>query len=105
MSAEQIVFWWSVWLALAGVIVLAAAVLLLTIIGLAHRIGKLAGTALAVVDEIEAHTQPIWELNTTNRVAGDMAVGAEAIAVNTETIAAALTQSGSRGDAGAPPGA
>jgi len=99
MSAEAIVFWWTVWLALAGVIVVAAAALLLTIIALAHRIGKLAGQALAVVGEIEENTRPIWQLDATNRVAGDMAVGAEAIAHNTETVASVLGGAQSETDA------
>lgn len=91
MSASELYSWWLIWMAFGAVIIAAAAVLLLTIIGLAHSIGKLAGVALEVVGEIEGNTRPIWDLNTTNKVAGNLAVGAQAIAQNTETIASALT--------------
>lgn len=90
MSAADIVSWWSLWLIVAGVVVVAAVVLLLIIIGLAHRIGGLAGNALAAAEEIEESTRPIWQINRTNRLAGELAVGAEAIAGNSEAVAQAL---------------
>lgn len=91
MSADEILQWWLIWLAVGGAIVLAAAALLLTIVALARRIGNLAGTAIEVVGEIEENTRPVWQLNTTNRVAGEIASGTEAAAENAEAIAAALT--------------
>lgn len=91
MSADEILQWWLIWLAVGGVIVLAAAALLVTIVALARSIGNLAGTAIGVVGEIEVNTRPVWELNTTNRVAGEIATGSEAAAGNAETIADALT--------------
>ena len=95
MSASDMYFWWILWLSFAGVITMVAAALLLTVIGLAHRIVNLTGVALAVVGEIEGNTGAIWELTTTNKVANQLAVGSGAIAENTETIASVL---------GGPPG-
>lgn len=91
MSEQEIAQWWTIWLVVGAVIVVAAAVLLLTIIGLARRIAGLAGTALGVVTEIEENTRAIWRLSDTNRVAGELAGGAESIAGNAETLATALT--------------
>lgn len=90
MTAQEIYGWWIVWLAIAGVIVVAAAALLITIILLARRIANLAGTALAVVEQIEVNTKPIWQLNATNRVAKDLLVGARAIEGNAGAIVGAL---------------
>lgn len=92
MSAEQIYFWWMVWLAIGGVIVVVAAALLITIILLARRIANLAQTAISVVDEIESNTKPIWQLNATNHVATQLLGGAKAILGNAGAIASALTR-------------
>lgn len=100
MTAEAIVSWWILWLVVGAVVVVAAAALLLTIIVLARQIAGLAGTALGVVGEIEEQTRPIWQLETTNRVAGEIAGGAEAIADNTEAVATALTGSASTSRSG-----
>lgn len=89
MTAQQIYQWWGVWLAVAGVLVLAAAALLATIIVLARQIGALAATALALVQEIEANTKPIWQLNATNKVAADLLAGAQAIEGHAGAIVAA----------------
>lgn len=90
MSADEIYHWWFIWLAIGGVLVVAAVVLLITIIVLAHRIARLAGTALAVADRIEQNTMPIWQLTATNSVAGQLLAGAQAIGANAESIATAL---------------
>lgn len=91
MSAQEIYEWWFIWLLIGTGVVVAAAVLLITILALAHRIAVLAKTALGVVQEIESDTKPIWELGATNRVAGDLLGGAEAIRDNAAAINAALT--------------
>lgn len=93
MNAETVMSWWLVWLAVAGVLVVAVAALLLAIIGQARSIGKLAGSVLEVVGEIEVNTRPIWQLNATNRVAAELAAGAESIASDAEDAVAALTAS------------
>jgi len=90
MSADEIYRWWFLWLAIGGVLVVAAAGLLMTIVVLARRIAALAGIAIEVVGAIEQNTKPIWQLNATNHVAGELLGGAQAIAANAEGIAAAL---------------
>ena len=92
MSSEEIYFWWFVWIGIGGAIVVAAAILLITIIVLARRIVSLAGIALGVVEEIEQNTKPIWEINATNKVAGDLLTGAKAIEANAGAIVGALTE-------------
>ena len=91
MSAVEIYTFTVIWVVIAVAIVLAAAVLLITIIVLAHKIATLAGAALEVVTDIEENTQCIWELDTTNEVAGNLLVGAKAILSNAGAIAGALT--------------
>lgn len=90
MSAQQIYTAWMIWLAVGTVIVLVAAALLLTVVVLARRIGALAATALSVVEDIEQNTQPIWLLQSTNQVAGELLAGAHAIGNHAATIAAVL---------------
>ena len=90
MSAQEIYSWWYLWLGAAGVIVVAAAALLIVILLLARQIAGLAQTALAVVEEIEQNTKPIWQLNATNHVAKDLLAGAKAIEGNAGAIVAAL---------------
>ena len=91
MSAQEIYNWWFIWLAVAGVIVVAAAALLITIIVLARQIAALAATGLAVVEQIEQNTKPIWQLNATNHVAMQLLGGAQAIEANAGAIVGALT--------------
>ena len=96
MSTQEIYQWWFVWLVIGGIIVVAAAALLITIILLARRIAALAATALAVVEEIEQNTKPIWQLNATNKVAKDLLAGAKAIEGNAGAIVGALTDADRR---------
>jgi len=91
MSAHEIYQWWFLWLGIGAALVVAAAALLITILALAHRIAVLARTALAVVEEIQSDTEPIWKLGTTNQVAGDLLGGAEAIRDNAVAITSVLT--------------
>ena len=96
MSAAQIYQWWFMWLAVAGVIVVAAATLLITIALLASRIAALAATALQVVGQIEKNTKPIWQLNATNEVAESLLAGARAIEANAVAVVGALTAADER---------
>jgi hypothetical protein len=98
MSTEDIYFYFFVWLAIAVVLVIAAAALLIGVIWCAHRIATLASVALEVVEDIENNTKPIWELDTTNQVAGSLLSGAKAIEENAGMIVAALTK-GDKSDA------
>ena len=90
MTTEEIYFYWGLWLAIGVVLVIAAAALLITIIWCAHRIATLAATALEVVEEIETNTKPIWQLNATNKVAGNLLDGAKSIETNAVAIVEAL---------------
>jgi hypothetical protein len=96
MNAQEIYQWWFIWLGVAGIIVLAAASLLITIVVLARRIGVLAASALGVVEQIEQNTKPIWQLNATNKVAKDLLAGAQAIEGNAGAIVGALSASEQR---------
>jgi len=91
MTAEQIYDGWFIWLGVAGVVVVLAAALLITILVLARQISALAATGLAVVGEIEQNTKPIWQLNATNHVAGQLLGGAMAIESNAVAIVDALS--------------
>ena len=91
MTAAQIYGWWGVWLAVAGVVVVAAAALLIAIVVLARQIAALAATAITVVEQIEQNTKPIWQLNATNHVAGQLLGGAQAIEANAGAIVGALS--------------
>ena len=90
MSADEIYFWWFVWLAIGTIIVIAAAALLITVIVAARRILRLAKVALTVVEEIEQNTKPIWQLKDSNMVAGQLLGGAGAIHGNAGAIVGAL---------------
>ena len=91
MMAEDIYFFWVVWLIITVVLVIAAAALLITVIWCAHRIATLASVALGVVEEIEINTKPIWQLNATNKVAGELLDGAKAIESNAVAILGVLS--------------
>jgi len=91
MNADEIFFLWYVWLGVAGIIVLAAALLLIAILVLAHRIRTLAAAALGLVEEIEHNTKPIWQLNTTRRTATELLQGANEIERNSHAIAETLS--------------
>jgi hypothetical protein len=91
MTSQAIYNWWFLWLGVGLTIVIAAAALLITIIVLARQIASLAATGLAVVEQIEQNTEPIWQLNATNHVAVQLLSGAQAIEGNALAIACALS--------------
>ena len=91
MTAQEIYGWWTVWLGVAGIIVVAAAALLITIVVLARQIAALAAVGVTVVEQIEQNTKPIWQLNATNHVAVQLLGGAQAIESNAGAIVAALS--------------
>jgi sulfite exporter TauE/SafE len=90
MSAQEIYNAWTIWLGVAGVIVVVAAALLITIGVLARQIADLAATALEIVEHVEQNTKPIWQINATNHVARQLLDGAQAIEGNATAIAGAL---------------
>ena len=69
MSDAELWAAWRMWMVVATVIVLLAAGLLIAILLAARRILNEAVRALNAVEAIRKHTQPIWELQTTNEVA------------------------------------
>jgi sensor histidine kinase regulating citrate/malate metabolism len=81
---------WRLWMAVAGVIVLIAAALLVTIWLTARRILAEAHRALAAAERIQAHTQVIWALESTNASAGRIHATVDALAGKTAALADAL---------------
>lgn len=77
-------------LAIAGAIVVIAAVLLILILIAAKRILKLAQAALGIVVNIKQNTLSIWELQNTNHTAIDILNEADTILNNAGAVAQAL---------------
>ncbi len=77
-------------LAIAGAIVVIAAVLLILILVAAKRILKLANAALGIVVNIKQNTLSIWELQNTNHKAIDILAEADTILSNAGAVATAL---------------
>lgn len=77
-------------LAIAGAIVVIAAVLLILILVAATRILKLAGAALGIVIRIKENTMSIWGLQDTNHKAIDILNEADTILSNAGAVATAL---------------
>jgi flagellar biosynthesis/type III secretory pathway M-ring protein FliF/YscJ len=77
-DAELYTIWyWS--LAVAGIVVLLAAVLLIAILLVARRILAHARQALEAAEAIAEETQAIWELAETNALAEEILATAESI--------------------------
>lgn len=81
---------WYSGMGIATVIVGVVAALLLTIISVARSILKNATHALGVAQEIVSNTQPVWELDTTNAVVGQILGGARSIEQHATQIADVL---------------
>ncbi len=93
MTDAQLIAQWQTGLIVAGVIVVAAAALLIGIALAARRILRLALAALDVVETIKANTQSIWSLRDTNRKAGKILEAAESIREHGAAVAGALGES------------
>jgi len=78
------------WLGLATIIILAAAVLLILVWTAARRILRLATAALGIVEQIRANTNSIWGLQETNEVACDILEGAKAIETHAGMVVEAM---------------
>lgn len=79
-NSELFTFWfWS--LGVAAIIVVIAAALLIAILLVAQSIRENARQALEAAEQIAADTQPIWELDETNRIAEDILATVENIEV------------------------
>ena len=81
---------WRMWMLLAVVIILVAAVLLVMIWRTARGIYSEAVRALTAAESIRENTMPIWALKTTNEVAGEMLATVQSIEKNGGALAAAL---------------
>lgn len=90
MENETLFNEWLIGLGLVSLIVVIAAVLLILVFLAAKRILRLAGAALEIVTQIKNNTLPIWELETTNKVAVDIQNEAEAIQEHATLVAEAL---------------
>lgn len=81
---------WRLWMLLAAAIILVAAVLLVMIWRTARGIYAEALRALRAAERIKESTAPIWALETTNDVAGQMLATVQRIERNGGALAAAL---------------
>ena len=81
---------WMMWMGLGVVIILVAAVLLIMIWRTARGICAEALRALSAAEKIRDNTNPIWALETTNEVAGEILVTVQHIEQNGGALAAAL---------------
>ncbi len=77
-------------MALAVVVILIAAVLLITIWLTARSILAHARRALAAAEKIRESTMPIWALETTNEVAGQLLETVQSIEAKGGALVAAL---------------
>lgn len=90
MTDAQLWSAWLLWLGVAGVIVLIAATLLLTILVTARGILSHAVRALEAAERIRRDTLTIWDLKTTNQVADQLLATVSAIEDGGGALAEAL---------------
>lgn len=90
MSEKQFVRYWYTGAGIIVGIVAAVAGLLLAIIATARSILDNAKRALSVAEQIIKNTSPVWDLQTTNEVAGQLLEGAKAIEKHAAKIADTL---------------
>ncbi len=81
---------WRFWMLVAGVVVLIAAALLITIWLTARGILAHAVRALHAAEKVRQNTLPIWELQTTNEVATELLATVESIEAKGGKLAEAL---------------
>jgi len=81
---------WRLWMGVAAAIIVVAAVLLVMIWRTARGIYGEALRALAAAERIRENTDPIWALQATNEVAGEMLATVQHIEANGGALASAL---------------
>ena len=81
---------WQLWMGVATLVILIAAVLLIIIWRTARGIHAEAVRALEAAERIRESTMPIWALETTNEVAGEMLATVQQIEAKGGALAAAL---------------
>lgn len=90
MTDAQLWGAWWLWMAVGAVVVLVAAGLLIAIWLTARSIAGHARRALAAAEAIRVNTTPIWALQTTNEVAGEMLDTVRAIEAKGAALVEAL---------------
>lgn len=91
--------WW-LWMGVATAVILIAAALLITIWITARSILAHANRALAAAERIRESTMPIWALDTTNEVAGQILATVQSIESKGGKLVEALeSHAGSTGGA------
>ena len=81
---------WGLWMGVAALVVVIAAALLIIIWRTARGIHTEAVRALRAAEQIREQTAPIWALDTTNQVAGDILGTVQSIERTGGALAAAL---------------
>lgn len=81
---------WRLWMVVAGLVVLVAAALLVTIWLTARSILAHARRALGAAEAIRDNTRPIWALQTTNEMAEHMLDTVRAIEAKSTQLVDAL---------------
>ena len=81
---------WRLWMGVATLVILIAATLLIVIWRTARGIYTEAVRALHAAERIRESTMPIWALQTTNEVAGEMLTTVQHIEQTGGALAAAL---------------
>jgi hypothetical protein len=92
--ARNFVGRWYIGMGIASAVVAVVAALLLAIISTARNILRNATRALGVAEGIVVSTEPIWQLELTNAVAGQLLDGARSIEQHATQIADALEAPG-----------
>ncbi len=92
MENTELIDQWLIGLAIVGLIVVIAAVLLILVWLAAKRILRLAHVALTVVKQIRENTDSIWELEKTNEVAVSIHKEAKDISSHAGLVAEALEE-------------
>ena len=90
MTDAELLVTWRLWVGVAVVIILIAAVLLIVIWRVARGIHDEAVRALTAAERIRVNTMPIWALTTTNEVAAGLLQTVLHIEQNGGALAAAL---------------
>ena len=81
---------WRLWMGVATLVILIAATLLIIIWRTARGIHTEAVRALMAAQKIKDNTMPIWALQTTNEVGGQLLATVQAIEAKGGALAGAL---------------
>lgn len=90
---------WGMWMGVAGLVIVIAAALLITIFLVARSIYAHALRALKAAEAIRVNTLPIWELQTSNDVAEQLLATVKAIESKGGALVQALQKHESRPEA------